>query len=243
MRSNLFRAAMVVSVLSAAAAAGAQTVDEIVAKNLKAKGGMEKWNAVKAVKMTGKITMQGMQMPMTVYAMRPNSNRQEITIQDRKMIQAFDGTTAWGINPMIGDTPQQAPPNVSDLARSRADFDGALINYKEKGTKIDLIGKEKLDGRDVYHLKITMKGDFVQEYFIDAETGLEVKTSSQVDLMGMGQKQTLEIQMSNYQQVDGISLPHTVKQFLDGKPMIEMMVEKVEFNPALDDALFRMPKK
>jgi outer membrane lipoprotein-sorting protein len=243
MRSNLMRSGFVLISLVASATAGAQTVDEIVAMNLKAKGGAEKWSSVKAVKMTGKITMQGMEAPVTVYARRPNSNRQEVVFQGNKMIQAFDGTTAWGVNPVMGDAPQAAPPAIAEMIRNRADFDGALINYKEKGTTIALVGKEKLDGSEVYHLKVTTKGDFTQDYYLDAETGLERKTVAEVDMMGSGQKQTLEIHMADYKQVDGINLPHTIRQAVDGKPMVQMVVEKVELNPALDDALFSMPKK
>ena len=104
------RVVFVVAVICAAAVARAQTVDEIVAKNLQAKGGAEKWKAVTSVKMTGKITMQGMELPLTVYAKRPNFNRQEVIVQDRQVIQAFDGTTAWLLNPMMGaKEPQEAP--------------------------------------------------------------------------------------------------------------------------------------
>jgi len=187
--------------------------------------------------------MQGMELPMTVYAKRPNSTRQEVAFQDQKIVQAFDGTMAWGINPMMGPGPQAAPPAIAEMVSARADFDGALINYKAKGTVIELVGKEKLDGRDVYHLKVTGKGNNVQQYYLDAETGLEAKTTAEVDMMGTGQKQMLEVVMSNYQKVEGISLPHTVAQTIDGKPMLQMTLDKIELNPTLDETLFKMPKQ
>jgi outer membrane lipoprotein-sorting protein len=232
------------ALLAVAAAAHAQTVDEIIAKNLQAKGGTEKWQSVKTVKMTGKIAAQGQEMPLTVYAKRPNLNRQEITLPDGKVVQAFDGTTAWVINPMMGsDVPQVVPGGAAELMKNAADFDGALINYKSKGTAIELVGKEKLGDKDVYHLKLTMKSGQVQHYFLDAESGLEVKTSAQVDT-GMGPaKQTLDTEMSNYKQVGGIMLPHTVRQFMNGNKMAEVSVTGVEFNAPVDDAIFSMPKK
>ena len=177
-----------------AAPATTLSVDDIIAKNLQAKGGAEKWQAVKSVKMTGKMTAQGTEMPLTVYAMRPNFNRQEITLPAGKAIQAFDGTTAWVVNPMLGiQTPQPVPGPAADL-KNTADFDGALINYKAKGNTIDLVGSEKLEGKNVYHLKVTMKGGQVQHYFLDADTGIEVRTLAEVDL-GNGQKQTLTTDM------------------------------------------------
>jgi outer membrane lipoprotein-sorting protein len=245
MRRSVSRAAFVLLVLVSSAVARAQTVDEIVAKNIQAKGGAEKWKSVTTVKMTGKISMQGMDLPLTVYAKRPNFNRQEIVLQDKQLVQAFDGGTAWLINPMMGsDTPQELPGPAADMMKNTADFDGALIDYKTKGHTVELVGKEKLaDGAEVYHLKVTMKGgSHIQHYYLDAKSGIELKTASDID-MGTGTKQSLETEMSNYQQVNGIMIPHTVKQTVNGKPVVQMTIEKVEFNAPIEDAFFKMPAK
>ena len=239
---QLSRLTFALSLAAVATVAHAQTVDDIVAKNLQAKGGAEKWGSVNSVKMSGKIAVQGQELPLTMFAKRPNMNRQEISLPDGKIVQAFDGTTAWVINPMMGsDTPQVVPGSIADMMKNSADFDGALINYKSKGHTIELVGKEKLADKDVYHLKVTMKGGQVQHYFIDAESGLELKTSAEVDMGMGGPKQKLDTEMSNYKQVNGIMLPHTVKQLINGKPSVEMSVTAVEFNAPVDDAIFKMP--
>jgi outer membrane lipoprotein-sorting protein len=227
----------------APAAAALPTVDDIIAKNLQAKGGAAKWQSMQSVKMTGTMTARGTQMPLTVYAMRPNFNRQEITLPAGQAIQAFDGTTAWVVNPMLKiDTPQPVPGPAAELAKNSADFDGALINYKAKGTAIELVGKEQLDGKDVYHLKVTTKGGPVQHYLLDADTGIELRTSVEVDIGG-GLKQTLSTSMSNYKPVNGIMIPHTVTQTADGKPVLQWTITTVEFNTVPDDSIFRLPKK
>lgn len=227
----------------APAAAPLPTVDDIIAKNLQAKGGAAKWQSMKSVKMTGKMTAQGTEMPLTVYAMRPNFNRQEITMPAGKAIQAFDGTTAWVVNPMLGiETPQAVPGPAAELAKNSADFDGALINYKAKGNDIELVGKEQLEGKDVYHLKVTTKGGPVQHYLLDADSGIELRMSAEVELGG-GQKQTLTTAMSNYKQVDGIMIPHTVTQTAGGRTLLQWTITTVEFNAVPDDSIFRLPKK
>ena len=227
----------------APASAPLPTVDEIIAKNLQAKGGAAKWQSMKSVKMTGKMTAQGTEMPLTVYAMRPNFNRQEITMAAGKAIQAFDGTTAWVVNPMLGiETPQAVPGPAAELAKNSADFDGALINYKAKGNDIELVGKEQLEGKDVYHLKVTTKGGPVQHYLLDADSGIELRMSAEVEL-GSGQKQTLTTAMSNYKQVDGIMIPHTVTQTAGGRTLLQWTITTVEFNAVPDDSIFRLPKK
>jgi len=225
------------------AAAPLPTVDDIIAKNLQAKGGAARWQSIKSVKMTGKMTAQGTEMPLTVYAMRPNFNRQEITMAAGKAIQAFDGTTAWVVNPMLGiETPQAVPGPAAELAKNSADFDGALINYKAKGNDIELVGKEQLEGKDVYHLKVTTKGGPVQHYLLDADSGIELRMSAEVEL-GSGQKQTLTTAMSNYKQVDGIMIPHTVTQTAGGRTLLQWTITTVEFNAVPDDSIFRLPKK
>ena len=172
------RAVFVVAVICAAAAAHAQTVDEIVAKNLQAKGGAEKWKSVNSVKMTGKVSLQGinLEVPLTVYAKRPNYNRQEIVLKDKQLVQAFDGTTAWYINPIMGsDVAQETPAAQAEMMKNGADFDGALINYKSKGHTIEFVGKEKLAASEVYHLKLTMKNGHVTHYYLDATSGIELE--------------------------------------------------------------------
>lgn len=238
-RSLSLLPAVLAALYLSAGAAQAQTVDDIIAKNLKAKGG-EKWKTISALKMTGKVTLQGMEMPMSIYAKRPNLSRQEISLQDKKLVQAFDGTTPWMINPMMGtDTAQELTGPQADMMKADADFDSALIDYKAKGHTIELVGKEKLDAKDVYHLKVTKKSGHIQHYFLAADSGIELKTSTMIDTGGTQQK--IDTELSNYQPVEGIMVPHTIKQSLNGTPVLTMTIEKVEFNPAIDDATFKMP--
>lgn len=234
--------AALLAALALSTVASAQSVDEIVAKNLKAKGGAEKWKAVSAVKMIGKVSLQGMELPLVVYAKRPNMSRQEITIQDKTIVQAFDGTTPWMINPMMGsETAQEIPGPQGDMMKSDADFDGALMDWKSKGHTVDLVGNEKLDGKPVHHLKVTKKSGHVQHFYLDADSGIELKTTTEMDAGGA--KQVIESEMSNYQTVEGIMLPHTIKQMLNGTQVVQMTIDKVEINPAMDDGLFKMPGK
>ena len=242
MRRLLSRAAFAFVLLSAAAA-HAQSVDEIVAKNLQTKGGAEKWKSISTVRMSGTVSAQGVQLPLTVFAKRPNYTRQEISIQDKKIVQAFDGTTGWMVNPMTGtEVAEPLPANVTQIMKETADFDGLLVNYKEKGTTIELVGKEKLADKEVNHLKITTKGGAVHHYFLDVQSGVELKRSQEVE-MAPGQKQTLETEMTGYQQVEGVMVPKSIRQLMNGNTVAEMSIDKVEFNSAVDDALFRMPKK
>ena len=235
-------AALVLVVLSAGTL-NAQTADQLVAKNLEAKGGVEKWKAINSLRMIGTISVQGKQLPLTISSMRPNYMRHEMNLPDLRIVQAFDGKTAWAINPMLGaTTPQQLPAEAAETIRTSAEFEGALVNYKAKGHVAELVGTETLGGRNVHHLKLTLKNGPVQHFYLDAETGLEVRVTQEVET-GPGQKQALASEMSNYQPVSGILIPHTVRQLLDGKVVAEMTISKVEINAIDDPSLFRMPAK
>jgi outer membrane lipoprotein-sorting protein len=234
-------ATFLIAVLSVASPSGAQTADEIIAKHLKAKGGVEKWKSISSVKMTGKLSAQGKELPTTVYTKRPNLLRQDITTPAGNVVQAFDGTTPWMIPPGA-DTAREITGPQADAARNGADFDGPLMDYAAKGHKVELVGKEKAGAAEVYHLRLIKKDGGVEHYFMDVENGLEVKRAMEMDAGG-GLKQRLESELTNYKSVDGMMIPHTLTQSVNGAPVMQMTIDKIEFNAPMDDALFRMPKK
>ena len=228
-----------VAAVALASGAHAQTADEIIAKNLQAKGGVEKWKTIASVKMTGTLTAQGQDVPMTVYTKRPNLLRQDITTPAGKVVQAFDGTTAWVIPPGAEAAREVAGPQA-DAARSNSDFDGPLLDYAAKGHRVELVGREKVGSAEVHHLKLTRKDGGIEHYYIDVTSNLEVKRSAEMN--AGGGKRTLESELSNYKSVDGVMVPHTMTQSVDGAPVMQVKFSTVQFNVPMDDDLFRMPK-
>lgn len=230
-------------VAGVAGAASAQTVDALIAKNLETKGGADKWKAVKTMRMTGRVNVQGMELPMTMLTKRPNMMRQEVAIQDRQIVSATDGTTVWTINPMLGsEAPTEMTGPQADALRDQADFDGALVSYKEKGHTVELVGAEDMDGVKVHHLKLTKKGGDVQHYYLDADSGIELKVVFETEVPGQGTME-IETELSNYQMVDGMLVPMSIKQIANGMVAAQITVDKVEFNVPIDDAQFKMPGK
>jgi outer membrane lipoprotein-sorting protein len=241
MRPRFLHAACVVAfTLFAAAAARAQTADEVVARNIEAKGGADKWRALTSVQLTGRMSLKGMEVPLTIYSKRPNLMRRETTIKDMRLVQAFDGTTAWGINPAT-NAPQALPSAAADMMKLAAEFEGPLIDYKAKGHAAELVGAEKVNGADVHHLKLTLKNGQVQHYYLDAKTGLEARMTQEVDT-GDGKKQMLSTDVSDYRDVNGIVMPHSISQSVEGNVLGRMTIDKVEFNTVTDDSIFSMPK-
>ena len=228
-----------VALLLAAPAVRAQTVDEIIAKNLEAKGGVEKLKGTESVRMTGTATVQGNSVPVMSVSKRPNLMRNEIEMGGQKMIQGFDGTSMWISMP--GMPPQEVPagPQVEILKR-QSQFEPLFIDYKEKGHKIELKGKVADGGKDAYHLIVTPKEGPVSHYYIDAETGLETRTVT--ELTDPAMKGTMETRLSDYRNIEGRVVPFSIVHVVNGTTAAEMKFEKIEFNVALDDAMFRIPK-
>lgn len=228
---SLFLAARPVAVV-----AQAPTVDDLVARNIQAKGGLEKLQAIQAMKETGRVTIQGMDAALTIYLRRPNLTRQEVAVAGQTIVNAFDGTTAWIVNPLTGSTsPVIITGPDADAIKDQSDFDGPLIGYKEKGYAIELAGAETLNGRPVQHLKLTSPRKQIQHYYLDAESGLEMKVVTELPNAQLGQE------LSDYRDVGGVKVPFGVRTFSNGQLVIQLTLDRIELNPKLDDAMFKPP--
>jgi outer membrane lipoprotein-sorting protein len=222
--------------------ASAQTVDEIIAKSIEARGGEAKLRAVKSIRLTGKIEVApGMVAPMTMYLKRPEMVRMEFTVQGMTGIQAYDGKEGWDIMPFQGK--KDAEPMAADdvkLMEAQGDIDGPLMDYKAKGNTVEYLGKDKVEGSDAYKLRVTRKNGIVETYFIDADTGLEVKTITKAKIHGNETEE--ETTNSDFRTVDGLVFPFAIESGTVGSTQKQKItVEKIEINPDVGDAQFHMP--
>jgi outer membrane lipoprotein-sorting protein len=231
------------AVLFIAIPASAQTVDEIIAKYIQARGGMEKLKAAKSIRYTGKITVgPGMEAPVVLEQKRPNSVRIEFTLQGMTGVQAYDGKTGWSIMP-FGGKKDPEPMGEDDLkeATEQADFDGPIIDYKQKGNTVEYVGKEKVEGTDTFKLKVTLKTGDVRYIYLDADSYLTIKEEGKRTIRGT--EREFETTLGDYKDVDGLILPHSMEAGSKGSEQKQkIMIEKVEINPVLDDARFKMPE-
>jgi outer membrane lipoprotein-sorting protein len=227
------------SILAAAPSAFAQSVDDIVAANLAAKGGQAQLKAIQAIRITGHVKAGPLTIPLTIATERPNKLRQETSIQGQQVIVAFDGVAAWTINPLRGATsPQPIQGPELETLKTLADMDGPLMDYKSKGTTIELLGAEQIGDTKTHKLKITRKDGQSQLLYLDATTGLEVKAVN--ELTQAGQTMTVESLFSDYRTVGGLTISHTIQQKVNGNEAT-VTIDKVEVLPDLDDSLFKMP--
>lgn len=226
----------------ASAGAFAMDLEELVGKALDAQGGAAAFKAIQSQKASGKVLTQGMEMPITLLTARPNQMRVEVSVMGMSIIQAFDGTTGWSINPMTGSQdPQPMGEFETKNARLQADMDGPLQNWEARGWVGEYVGQEDVEGTAAHRLRIDTKQDIVIEMWLDAESFLPLKQNSKVKF----EQQEIESQMyfSDYRTVNGLVVPFALETRQGDQVMMNMVFDNVEFGVAIDPAVFAMPAK
>ncbi|MDP9337338.1 MAG: outer membrane lipoprotein-sorting protein [Acidobacteriota bacterium] len=219
----------------------AQTVDEVIAKNIQAHGGMEKLKSVKTIRATGKLTQGSFRAGFLQENKRPGKVREEAIIQGLTQIQAYDGKTGWQVSPFGGrkDAELLSQDDLKGLTID-ADIDGPLVDYQEKGHQAELVGHDSVEGTDCYKVKLTLKNGDVRYYFLDTDSFLEIKMENQSNIRGA--VQFTENFYGDYEQVDGLFFPFAFENGEKGNPnRTKYTVEKIEVNVPLDEGLFSMP--
>jgi len=214
-----------------------------MARNFKSRGGLDKLKAITALKMSGKIVIpaQGLDMPMEIWQKNPDKMRMESTFQDKKIVQAYDGHVGWWIMPFLSGEPQEMAPEQAEILAVQADCENPLVVFKEKGNKLELLGREDMEGTPVFKLKLTQAGGREIYFYLDADSGVELKSAM---TLKNGETATLnEILYGDYRPVDGVTMPFSVENRMNGKTQVRMTMENIEINPAINDGLFAMPSK
>jgi outer membrane lipoprotein-sorting protein len=224
--------------------AGAQTVDEIVARHVAARGGLDKIASLQTIRMTGTMTMgPGLEVPFVLEMKRPNRMRLDMQVQGQTGTQAFDGTRGWMLMPFGGrSAPEPMPAEAVREAQEQADFDGVLVNRQAKGHEVELVGKEPVDGAEAYHLKVTLKNGSVRHLYLDAASFLEIKAEGTRTIRG--NEVESESVIGDYREVGGLMFPHRMETGIKGVPQRQRMtVQRIELNVPIDDSRFAMPEQ
>jgi hypothetical protein len=239
-------AAVVVLAMAPAAAQG-QTVDEIVARHVAARGGEARLKSVQTVKMTRSVaTGIGTTLRVIVYKKRPNLMRVE-----QGPMQGSGALTPRGINPesvwdMVQGKPVARPAQLAAETREvEGDFDGVLVGWRDKGHTVTLEGREALPGGDTYKLKVTLKSGLARTVYLDAQTYLDRRHDGVLNLPGNRQFD-VTISFDNWRDVEGVKFPFDITEERTGKEPVVTLVtytDKIELNVPMDDGLFAAPVK
>lgn len=220
----------------------AQTADEIIARYIKTIGGMERIQAVQALRRTGRFTGSGGFEAVVVQEnKRPNRVRQEFSLQGMTGITAYDGRTGWKIEPWQGkkDPESLSEEEMRDIVEE-SDFDGPLIDYQQKGNRVEFVGMEQVEGTDAFKLKVTLASGDVRYYYMDTDYYVPIKIESK--RMIRGAEQEFETSLGDYKAVAGWYLPFSFETGLRGsQDRSKVTYQRVEANVSIDDGRFARP--
>lgn len=222
----------------------AYTADQLVAKNIAAKGGLAALDAIHTLRLTGTMVVNGgtVSLGYVMLVKGPSSIRYEAQLQGLTQVQAFDGRQAWQIDPFQGrkDPEKLSADDARDLGEDAEDFAGALVNYQAKGYKVDSLGTEDVEGTQAYKLRVTRPDGDITYVYLDPDYFLEIRTVTRRIEHGVPVETVTDY--SDYEKVDGVYFPF----YQESGPLGSSDRDKVQFNKAqanvpVSDALFEMP--
>jgi outer membrane lipoprotein-sorting protein len=216
----------------------AQTVDEVVNKHIEAIGGKDNWMKVNSLKSEAVMNVQGMDIPMTIYQVNNKASRQEFTAMNMTGYFITRQDSGWTYMPFMGQTaPEPMPADALNMAKDQLDLQD-LLDYGTKGHKVELLGKEDIDGTEAFKLKITSKLGNEKTIFIDTKNYYMIRAIAKVSVNGQVVEAASDF--SNYQKLpEGIVVPFTLQTAQSPAPM---NFKKYEVNPVIPDSIFQPGK-
>jgi outer membrane lipoprotein-sorting protein len=230
--------------------AQAQTADEIIAKYFENTGGIAKWKALEGIKMTAKVNQGGMEIPLVITQLKDGRQMTKVNFQGKDIMQGvYDGTTLWSHNFMNMKAEKSDAEATENFKKDIGEFPDPFLTYKERGLKVELLGKETIDGTETFKIKLTKKPikvdgketENITFYYFDAENFVPLMAESEVK-SGPGKGQIRQSKMSDYQEVNGLMMPFSMVQGAKGGPSEPpLTISAIELNPKVDAAAFAFP--
>jgi len=223
-------------------AAPSPTVDEIVAGYVAARGGIKKLRSLQTLRQEGRVNAgAGRDGLVTREIKRGGRIRFEFTVQGVTGVFASDGRTGWKVDPFGGEMgPRPLADEVVMEAADQADIDGPLVDWKRKGHQVALAGREAVEGRETYKLKLTLRHGGVLFAYLDVKSMYLVRTESTRQVRGRPVR--VETTFGDYKETKGILFPRLVEVRAAGRPQVlRVVVDTVEVNPPLSEARFAPP--
>jgi outer membrane lipoprotein-sorting protein len=218
------------------------SADEVVNRYLEELGGFKKLRAWKGMMGRGKfilVAQGGSEVPVTWWFKPPNKQRMEMTVQGQQVIYATGGAVPWYCDPTRGVSLPTPLPEEQAREANKNDDEYPFIDYKEKGHRVELLGKEEFEGREVYKVKLVRRNGSESTHFFDTETGREL---GYVTIIKRGKADVVQEAIErDFRRVDWLLMPFDIEIKLNGQTVRKIVMETIEVDPDLDDSLFEMP--
>jgi outer membrane lipoprotein-sorting protein len=230
---NLIILGLFILALVFAQFAQGQTVDEVINKHIAALGGKENLNKIQNVVMEGSLNLQGTEISLTLTQVHNKLNRQDITAMGMRNFEMMTDKEGWSYYPIRGM--QKAEPKTADeVKESQSDLDiaGPLVDHAAKGHKVELLGKEDVDGTECYKIKATLAGGKEMTFFIDQASNLIIRTKNKVK--ANGQEMDVQTDLSDYKEVEGVKMPYSITVGFG-----TILISSIKVNQTIPESAFK----
>lgn len=243
------RLALVLSLLAVTGIANAQNVDEIINTYFENTGGLEAWKKLNGIKINAKVNQGGIEIPLEIVQLKDGRQYTKITFQGQEIKQGvFDGTNLWNTNFQTMKAEKADDESLANAKLDANDFPDSFVDYKSKGYKVELAGKETFDGAETFKLKLTkeprtidgVKVDDVTYYFFEVDSFVPIGQEAEIK-QGPAKGQVSQTKLSDYKEVAGLYFPYSMVQGLKGGQSQPLVIESIEVNPAVTDSDFAFP--
>jgi len=238
-----------IALMLASSGLWAQSADDVLSKYFENTGGMDKWRALSGIKMSAKVNQMGMEIPLSILQLKDGRQATTITFQGKEIKQGvFDGNTLWSMNFMTMKAEKSDAESTENFKVNIGDFPDPFLDYKSKGYKVDMVGKETVEGTECFKLKLTRKPitvdgkpeENIMFYYFDAPDYVPIVTESETK-SGPGKGTVTQTKLSDYQEVNGLMFPFSTTIGMKGGPGQTITITSLEVNPKVDASVFAMP--
>lgn len=220
--------------ITAATFSIAQSLDAVVSKHLDALGGADNLRKINSLVMKGNINQGGTKIPIVMTVINKKAFRVEFTFNGMTGYQVLTDTAGWGLNPFQGQTKAE-PMTADQVKKSQDELDvhDEFLDYKDKGTTLEDLGTDDVEGTEAYKIKVTLKSGKEKTLYISKDNYLTIRQTEKTEINGKEIESTSDY--SNYKKVENIMLPFSINNSLQGP----VDIDTIEINPTIDEGLFK----
>jgi len=233
------------SAIQAETAAPTPTVDQLIAKNLEAKGGAAALQAIKSLRFEGRMLVNQGQLELKYSEVkeRPGKVRTDAILQGMALVQSYDNGNAWKIFPFQGrKDPEKMSADEAKSLIEETEIGGPLENWKADGKTITYLGTEDVDGTAAHKLKVVRKNGDVSYVYLDPDYFLEIRILDQ--RMEQGARVEVETDIGDYEKINGVYFPFAIEAGSKGSSdKQKIIIDKGEANAPVDNSIFAFPAK
>jgi hypothetical protein len=213
--------------------AQAQTVDDVINKHVAALGGNENLNKIQNVVMEGSLNIQGTEISLNLTQVHNKLNRQDITAMGMRGFDMMTATEGWQYMPFQG-MQKPEPKTADEVKKSQSDLDiaGPLVDYAAKGHKVELLGKEDVEGTECYKIKAILASGKEITFFIDPASSMIIRTKETRKFNG--QDTELQTDFSDYKAVEGVKMPYSITQQFG-----TVLISSIKVNQTIPESAFK----